>query len=147
MNSSSFSIGSFITFSPAAKLHFFPFPAQSYPQKLSPHTPRQRISPSLPHLPQDPAELIEQAGPDGVGDNFWDLAVEGLGDAACDAGEHIAVTAERDGQVDGGLRYGSAYFVPKPVRDVADENPLVREIRLSGTGNQNFGVCVFDFKQ
>ena len=39
---------------------------------------------------------------------------------------------------------GSTYFVPKPVRDVANENTLVREIRLSSVGNQNFWIYVLE---
>ena len=46
-------------------------------------------------------------GLDGVDDLFWDGIVEGFGDAARDAGEGVAVAAERDGQADGGLKiYG-----------------------------------------
>ncbi len=70
--------------------------------KLSSHIPRQRIPQSPLHLLQDPAEFIWQAGPDGVSDLFRDGAVEGLGDAARDAGKRVAVAAERDGQADGG---------------------------------------------
>ena len=38
----------------------------------------------------------------------------------------------------------STYFVPKPVRDVANENALVREMRLPSVGNQNFWIYVLE---
>ena len=46
-------------------------------------------------------ELVGQAGPDGGDDLFRDGTVEGLDDAARDAGERVAVAAERDGLADG----------------------------------------------
>lgn len=52
-------------------------------------------------------KFVGQVGLDGVDDLFWDGIVEGFGDAARDAGEGVAVAAERDGQADGGLKiYG-----------------------------------------
>lgn len=41
----------------------------------------------------------------------------------------------------------SPYFVPKPVCNVANENALVREMRLSSVGKQNLWVGISDFQQ
>ena len=65
--------------------------------------PRQRIPPSHLHLLQNPVKVIGQAGPDGGDDLFRDGTVEGLDDAARDAGERVAVAAGRDGLADGGV--------------------------------------------
>ena len=75
-----------------AKLQLFPFPSTSFLQ-IS-----QRPPEPSPHLPQDLAEGLRQAGPHLAGDFFGDFLVVGFGEAAGDAGEGVAVAAERDGQ-------------------------------------------------
>ena len=82
-----------------------------------------------------------------AGDLFSDLLVVGFGNAAGDAGQRVAVAAERDGQADGTLYCMSTYFALKPICNVANENPLVREIRLPGAGKQNLWVGISDFQQ
>lgn len=69
-----------------AKLQLSPFPAPSFLQ-----IPQRPPEPS-PHLPQG----LRKAEPHLAGDIFGDLLVVRFGDAARDAGEGVAVAAERD---------------------------------------------------
>ncbi len=57
----------------------------------------QRPPEPPPHLPQNLVEGLQEVGPHLAGDLFGDLLVVGFGDAAGDAGEGVAVAAERDG--------------------------------------------------
>ena len=75
----------------------FPFPSTSFLQ-ISQRIPE----PSL-HLPQYLTEVIGQALPHLLYDLLGDLLVVRFGEAAGDAGEGVAVAAERDGEADGTL--------------------------------------------
>ena len=73
------------------------FPFHSFPfAKKNLQIPQRTPEPSL-HLPQNLSEGFWQAGPHLSGDLVGDLFVVRFGDAAGDAGEGVAVAAERDG--------------------------------------------------
>ena len=80
---------------------------QNYNFSLFPSTSflqiSQRPPEPPPHLPQDLAKGFWQALPHLLNDLFGDLLVVRFGDAAGDAGQGVAVAAERDGYADGGL--------------------------------------------
>ena len=59
------------------------------------------------HFLEDGLEVFGEDLPDASGDVVGDLLVEGLGDAAGDAGEGVAVAAQGNGQADRRLEVGA----------------------------------------